>query len=188
MAAEAAISLAAGVVAGSVLLTAFGLDSVVELVSGGVLLWRLSVEARGEETARIELVERRATWVVSVSLAMLCVYVLATSIYDLANQAKPAASPVGIGVSVAAVIAMPYLAYRKRQIARRIDSAALAGDAAESMTCAYMAATVLVGLGLNALFHWWWAEDVAALVFLLWLAGETREALEEARDEGEDEP
>ena len=81
---------------------------------------------------------------------------------------------------------MPYLGIRKRRIAARLESDALRGDAAESFTCAYMAATVLAGLALDALFHWWWAEDLAALGFLFWLAGETREAWEEAR-EGRDE-
>ena len=74
-------------------------------------------------------------------------------------------------------------------IAKRIESGALRGDAASSLTCGYMAATVLVGLALNALFHWWWAEDIAAFVFLFWLVQETREALEEAREgkEGDDD-
>jgi divalent metal cation (Fe/Co/Zn/Cd) transporter len=81
---------------------------------------------------------------------------------------------------------MPALAVAKRRLAVRLDSAALRGDAASSLTCAAMAATVLVGLMLTARFQWWWAEDVAALVFLFWLVGETREALEAARqDESE---
>lgn len=183
---EAALALGAGIVAGSILLTAFGLDSVIELVSGSVLLWRLSVEANGGDVERVEQVERGATWVVAVTLALLCVYVLASSIAGLVTQSKPESSPVGIGVSIAAVIVMPYLALRKRQIAGRISSDALQGDAAESMTCGYMAGTVLVGLALNALFHWWWAEDIAALVFLFWLGRETWEALEEAREGGEE--
>ena len=77
---------------------------------------------------------------------------------------------------------MPILGMRKRRIASRIDSSALRGDAASSFTCGYMAGAVLLGVGLNALFHWWWAEDVASLLFLFWLVGETREALEEARE------
>ncbi len=88
---------------------------------------------------------------------------------------------MGIAVSAAAVLIMPYLAVNKRRIARRIHSDALAGDAANSITCAYMAGTVLVGLGLNSLFGWWWAENVAALLFLVWLVRETIEAFEDAR-------
>lgn len=184
---EAAVSLGAGVVAGSVLLTAFGLDSVIELISGSVLLYRLLVEARGEDLNRhpeeSRRVEHIATRVVAVTLALLCVYVLVSSLFGLATQARPESSPVGIGISIAAVIVMPYLAFRKREIAGRIESEALEGDAAESITCAYMAATVLVGLGLNALLGWWWAEDVAALVFLFWLVRETLEMFGEVREQ-----
>ncbi len=124
-----------------------------------------------------------------MSLALLCVYVLASAIYGLATHAQPESSPVGIGIAAAAVLVMPALAVSKRRLATRLSSGALRGDAASSLTCAYMAATVLVGLLLNAVFHWWWAEDLAALVFLFWLVGETREALEEAREgreEGEE--
>lgn len=183
---EAAVSLGAGIVAGSILLTAFGLDSVIELISASVLLWRLSFESGGGEPERVERVERIATRVVAVTLALLCVYVVAFSIYGLATQAKPESSPVGIGVSIAAIVVMPYLAFRKRRIAERIESEALEGDAAESITCAYMAGTVLVGLALNALVGWWWAEDLATLVFLFWLGRETWEAFEEVREGAEE--
>ena len=178
---EAVVAIGAGIVAGSLLLIAFGLDSVIELVSGTVLLWRLSVEAGGGSLEQAEAAERRAIRIVAAALALLCIYVLATAIYGLIAHVKPESSPVGIGLTLAAVVVMPWLAVSKRRIARRIDSEALAGDSASSLTCGYMAATVLVGLALDALFHWWWAEDVAALVFLFWLAGETQEALEEAR-------
>jgi divalent metal cation (Fe/Co/Zn/Cd) transporter len=170
------------VLAGSLLLVAFGLDSVIELASGGVLLWRLSVEAWGNTLERVERAEHRAAWVVAVSLALLCLFVLVSAGYGLLTREKPDTSLVGIALSLAAVIVMPGLGITKRRIAARIDSGTLRGDAASSFTCGYMAATVLVGLALNALFHWWWAEDLAALVFLIWLVLETREALEEACD------
>lgn len=122
-----------------------------------------------------------------MTLALLPVFVLISSLYELVTHAKPEGAPVGIAVSTAAVTVMPYLALRKRQITGRIESEALEGGAAESFTCADMAGTVLVGLVLNALFHWWWAEYVAALVFLFWLVGETREAFEEARETEDDD-
>jgi divalent metal cation (Fe/Co/Zn/Cd) transporter len=183
---EAVVSIGAGIIAGSALLTAFGLDSVIELVSGAILLRRLLIEAGEGDTERVERAEHRAAWIVAVSLALLCFYVLGTALYGLVTHSMPESSPVGIGISIAAVIVMPWLAITKRRIAKRIESGALRGDAASSLTCGYMAATVLVGLALNALFHWWWAEDIAALVFLLWLVQETREALEEARTGKED--
>jgi divalent metal cation (Fe/Co/Zn/Cd) transporter len=184
---EAIVSIGAGVLAHSALLVAFGIDSVIELVSGAILLWRLSVEARGEDTEQIERAEHRAAWVVAVSLALLCAYVLVTAAYGLITRSRPESSLAGIAISIAALIVMPVLGVTKRRIAARIDSAALRGDAASSFTCGYMAGAVLLGVGLNALFHWWWAEDVASLLFLFWLVGETREALEEAREGREDE-
>lgn len=186
MVVEAVVSIGAGVLAHSALLTAFGIDSVIELVSGATLLWRLSVEVRGEETGHIERAEQRAAWVVAFSLALLCVYVLATAAYGLITRSRPESSLAGVAVSIAALIVMPVLGITKRRIASRIDSSALRGDAASSFTCGYMAGAVLLGVGLNAFFHWWWAEDVASLLFLFWLLGETREALEEAREEHED--
>ncbi len=109
-----------------------------------------------------------------------------TAAYGLITHARPEGSLAGIVISAAALVVMPILGVTKRRIAARIDSSALRGDAASSFTCGYMAGAVLVGVGLNALFHWWWAEDVASLLFLFWLVGETREALEEAREESVD--
>ncbi|HEX8991513.1 MAG TPA: cation transporter [Anaerolineales bacterium] len=178
---EMGVSIAAGILARSVLLTAFGIDSLIELASGGVLLWRLTVEARGGDTAKVERAEHRASWIVSILLALLCVYVLTSALDGLVARSKPEASTIGLAISVAALVIMPYLARVKRSVATRIQSAALAGDAVNSITCAYMAGTVLLGLALNRLLGWWWADDVAALLFLVWLARETLESFEEVR-------
>ena len=178
---EAAIAIAAGVLARSVLLTAFGLDSVIELVSGGALLWRLTVEARSGLLERVERAENRAAWITGVALALLCVYIVTTSILSLLAHAKPEGSLVGIGLAVAALIIMPWLVWRKRSIAAKIDSSALRGDAACSLTCAQMAGALLVGVALNTLFGLWWADAVAALALLYWIVPEAREALEGAR-------
>jgi divalent metal cation (Fe/Co/Zn/Cd) transporter len=178
---EASVSISAGVLAGSVLLTAFGVDSIIELVSGAILLWRLRVEAQEKNTAQVERAEKQAAWVVGISLALLCLYVLFTALYGLLTGSKSESSPVGIAISAVAVLVMPWFAATKRQIAEQIHSGALRGDAACSLTCAYMAGTVLAGLVLNTLFHWWWAENIAALLFLYWLVQETRETLEQAR-------
>jgi divalent metal cation (Fe/Co/Zn/Cd) transporter len=177
---EMAVSVGAGIAAGSILLMAFGIDSLIELVSGAFLLWRLLMESRKGDLERVERAEQRATWVVAVTLVLLCVYVLIMAVYGLLARSKPESSLPGIGISAAAVLVMPYLAVSKRRIARRIQSEALAGDAANSITCAFMAGTVLVGLALNTLFGWWWAESIAALLFLVWLLRETREAFEAA--------
>ena len=185
---EALVSIGAGLAARSILLTAFGIDSVIELASAAILLWRLLVETRGGNRQRVERAEQRARWVVGIALALLSAYVLVTAVLGLVGRQGSESSPAGIGISLAAVIVMPYLAVSKRRIASRIQSVALEGDAASSLTCAYMAGTVLVGLVVNAFFHSWWVEDLAALVFLIWLVRETREVLEEARrDKEEDE-
>ena len=181
MVVEAAVAIGAGLIARSILLTAFGLDSVIELVSGGVLLWRLLKESKARSLEHVERAENRAAWVTGIALALLCLYVAIGAALGLLTRTRPEGSLVGIGLSVAALVVMPLLARRKRAIAARIESAALRGDAACSMTCAYMAATLLVGLALNAALGWWWAEDVAALGLLYWLIGEAREALAGAR-------
>jgi len=182
MSLEAILSIGAGIFAHSALLTTFGVDSVIELLSGAILLWRLRIEAGSRDLEKIERAERKAAWVTVVVLGLLCIYILFTSVYGLAVHSHPENSPVGIGVSLAAVIFMPYLAWRKRGIAKGLGSLAMADDATASITCAYMAGTVLVGLALNALFHWWWVEDVAGLGFLFWLARETWEAFEKVQE------
>lgn len=178
---EAAIALTAGILAGSVLLTAFGIDSILELVSGGALLWRLVTESRGGSVERVERAENRAAWIAGIGLALLCVYIVATAGLSLWSRTRPEGSAAGIGLAVAAVILMPVLVVKKRQIAAAIGSAALRADAACSLTCAYVAATLLVGLVLNTVFGWWWADPVAALALLYWIVPEAREALENAR-------
>lgn len=181
MTVEAAVGIGAGVVARSVLLTAFGLDSVIELVTGGALLWRLATEARGGSLARVEWAERRAAWIAGIGLALLCAYVVVLSALSLLTRVRADASPVGIALAAVALAGMPLLARRKRRIAAAIESPALRGDAACSITCAYMAGALLLGLLARALFGWWWADSLAALALLIWLVPETREALDGAR-------
>jgi len=160
MVVEAAVAIGAGILARSVLLTAFGIDSVIELVTGGVLLWRLMTEARGGSLGRVERAENRAAWVTGIGLVLLCLYVVASAALGLLAHNKAESSVVGIALAVAAVIGMPILARRKRAIAARIDSAALRSDAACSITCAYMAGALLVGLILTAAFGWWWVDSL----------------------------
>ncbi len=182
MAVEAALAIGAGVVARSVLLTAFGLDSVIELISGGTLLWRLSSEARGASSEKMETVERRATTISAVLLVLLCAYVVFVGFAGLVVRLRPEASALGVGVAAAAVLVMPLLAWRKRRANLVIGSPALRADIAETITCAYLAAATLVGAGLNLVAGWWWAEYVAALVLLVFIAMETKEAIESARE------
>lgn len=178
MGVEAALAIGAGVLARSVLLTAFGLDSVIELISGVVLLWRLSIEAHEGETERVERIEIRATDLSAVLLVLLCLYVAVSSVVGLVLGVRPAGSVLGLAVSAAAIVIMPLLAWAKRKVNTRIDSSALEADITETLTCAYLAGATLVGVLLNILFHLWWAEYVAVIVLLFWLIRETREALQ----------
>ena len=181
MAVEAVLAIAAGITARSVLLTAFGADSLIELLSGATLLWRLRVESRGGDDARVDIVERRAVWISAVLLILLCTYVVATSAAGLLFRVEPKGSWLGVAVAAAAVLVMPWLAARKRRANETIQSAALRADIAESATCAFLAAVTLAGAAINALTGWWWIEYVAAVVLLRWLVPEAREALEAAR-------
>jgi len=181
MTVEAAVAIGAGVAAHSALLVAFGLDSVLELVTGAALLWRLWTEQRGAALARVERAERIAAWITGVGLTLLCVYIVGVALLDLVTRAEASPSVAGLALAAAAVVGMPILAWRKRVIARQLNSAALRGDAACSLTCAYMAGALLVGLALHMLLGWWWVESVALLAFLYWLIPEAREALEGAR-------
>jgi divalent metal cation (Fe/Co/Zn/Cd) transporter len=184
MAFEAVLAIGAGIAARSVLLTAFGFDSVIELLSGVTLLWRLSSEARGSGAPGVEGIERRAVRISAALLVLLCTFLVFVGLGGLVARLHPAGSALGVAVSAAAVLVMPMLAWRKRRANVVIGSAALRADIAETVTCAWMAAATLAGAGLNLVAGWWWAEYVAALALLVFILMETREALEAARGGG----
>jgi divalent metal cation (Fe/Co/Zn/Cd) transporter len=181
---EAAVAIGSGIVVRSILLTAFGIDSVIELLSAGILLWRLRAEIRGDSS---EHVERRASWISGTLLVLLCCYVIVASIAGLVKHVGPDTSRLGFAISAAAVVLMPLLATWKKRINRVIQSGALRADIAETLACAYMATFVLIGLILNTTLHWWWTDSVLSLGLLFWLGHEAKEALEAARgnDAGE---
>jgi divalent metal cation (Fe/Co/Zn/Cd) transporter len=178
---EASVAISVGVITHSVSLQGFGIDSIVELLAGGILLWRLLVEQRGGSVERIEQAERRASWVTAISLFALAAYILLASALTFLTQTRPESSWWGVSLAVAAALIMPLLWQGKLRIAQQIGSAALKADAACSVTCAYMSLTLLVGLLLNRFFGWWWADPLAALVLIYFLLQEGREALHEAR-------
>jgi divalent metal cation (Fe/Co/Zn/Cd) transporter len=181
MVAEAAIALGAGFLAKSVSLESFGLDSVIELVGGGVLLWRLLAEQRGVAGEPLERVERRASRIVGWALYALALYIIVAAALALLTQTRPKESWVGLGLALAAVVVMPILWRVKLAVAGRIGSAALRADAACSITCAYMSLVLLVGLALTRAFGWWWADPLASLALLYFVVHEGREALEAAK-------
>jgi len=178
---EASVALTVGFLTHSVSLQGFGIDSIIELISGGVLLWRLLVEQRGGENEVVERAERRAAWITATALFALALYIVIDSAISLLARSHAEASWWGIGLAIAAALIMPLLWRGKLYIARQIGSAALKADAMCSITCAYMSITLLAGLLLNTLFGWWWADPLAALVLVYFIVREGREALHEAR-------
>ena len=176
---EAAAALGIGLATRSLSLETFGLDSLIEIASALVLIWRLQLERQGGESERIEPVERRAARFAGWGLLALALYVLFQSLYSLYVRAQPEASLWGVALAAASLVVMPALARLKLHYAERIGSGALRADAIESLACAYLALTLLLGLGANYLFGWWWADPVAALAMLYFIVREAREALEE---------
>src|SRR5579885_1383389 len=177
---EACVAITVGFATRSVSLQGFGLDSIVELIAGGILLWRLLIEQQGGSLERIEQAERHAALVTAVCLFALAAYIVGESALTFWTGTRPESSWWGVSLAVAAAIVMPLLWQSKLRIAKRIGSAALKADAACSVTCAYMSLTLLLGLLLNAFFGWWWADPLAALALVYFIAREGREALHEA--------
>jgi divalent metal cation (Fe/Co/Zn/Cd) transporter len=167
---EALSGIVAGVIAASVALIGFGADSVIEAGSSAILLWRLNHEF-GEQR------ERTALRLVGVSFILLAVYMGWEAVESLVKHQPPSVSYFGIIFSVLCLIVMPLLARAKRRLAARLDSAAMKADSQQSSICAYLAAILLGGLTLNALFGWWWADPVATLGMLPIIIKEGIEAL-----------
>jgi len=178
---EGAASLLLGWASKSLLLEAFGIDSIVELFSAGVLLWRLRVEASGATTLQhVDLVERRAARLVGYSLYALVAYVVFNSGYGLffAKRITDTHESVwGILIGLVAKIGMPILAAYKLKVATRLNSRALRADAIESITCGYLSIVLMIGLAATWLLGWWWLDSVAALALIPFLIKEARAAI-----------
>jgi divalent metal cation (Fe/Co/Zn/Cd) transporter len=175
---EAAVAIVAGITARSVALTAFGVDSGVELFSSAVVLHRLLQRSASEERGSLSGGERRASRLVGYALYALIAYIVVSAAVSLVLRIEPQPSPVGIGLTVASLGIMAVLWRWRLALADRLGSPALRGDAACSMVCLYMAAVALAGLVLNQLFGLWWADPLAGLALVWWIRGEAREAIE----------
>jgi divalent metal cation (Fe/Co/Zn/Cd) transporter len=171
---EGLISIAAGVVAGSVSLVGFGLDSVIEVSSGAALLWRLSRERNAAERERAE---RTAIRLVGICFIALAFYVLYEAGSALLLRNAPESSPVGIAIAALSVVVMPFLARAKRRVAAKLESAAMRADSRQTDFCAYLSAILLAGLALNAAAGWWWADPAAGIVMVPIIAREGINAL-----------
>ena len=182
--AEAVVAFWAGALAGSVVLVAFGADSIIELFAGGVLVWRLTREGDGTED---EVAERRAQKLVGLTFLVLAAYVLVHSGASLLGWLpRPEPSLVGVGIAVASAVVMSVLYLAKMRVAARMQSRSLRAEAVESLFCDLQDLAVLVGLGFNALLSWWWADPVASLALIPFFIKEGRENLFGDEDDDED--
>jgi len=168
---EAIVAIGAGIVSGSVSLIGFGIDSLIETSSAFVLLWRLREGELGE------LREKFALKLVGISFLLLAAYIAFDAGKSLITFEPPEVSYVGIGLAVLSLIVMPLLARAKRGVAKNINSRAMKADSRQTDICAYLSAILLIGLGLNALFGWWWADSIAAFVMIPIIVKEGIEAL-----------
>jgi divalent metal cation (Fe/Co/Zn/Cd) transporter len=159
--AEGFVAILAGIAAGSVSLIGFGIDSGIEVSAAVIVAWRLHQERR---SGCMEAYDRRATRLIAVAFVALAAYVWIDAIGDLAGRARPEASIPGLVLAVVSVILMPRLARAKRALAPALGSQAVSADAQQTSLCALLSAVLIVGVGLNTLFGWWWADPVAALV------------------------
>ena len=155
---EGAVGITAALIAGSVALLGFGIDSVIEGLASVTVIWRFTGSRRVSADA-----ERRAQKLVAVSFLLLAPYIAQDAIRTLASADHPSTSWVGTGLSVSSIVIMPLLGRAKQDIGRQLGSAATAGEGAQNLLCAYMAAGVLAGLVANAVVGWWWVDPVIAL-------------------------
>jgi divalent metal cation (Fe/Co/Zn/Cd) transporter len=175
MTVEAVVSIAAGIAAGSLVLMAFGLDSVIELASAGVLMWRLRVELQHGQ-AFSEEVERRASRIAGGLLFALAAYVTVAAIWSLWTRQGETFSWPGFIVALVAIPAMRYLARRKIAIAEKLGSRALRADAMEAITCGWLSFVVVIALGAQWAFGAWWIDGIGSLAIVWLLIKEGREA------------
>jgi divalent metal cation (Fe/Co/Zn/Cd) transporter len=178
MVVEGAVAIGAGIVAHSVALTAFGVDSGIELFSSAAVLHRLMRRSESEERGSLTAGERRATRLVGIALYALIAYIVLSAAATVVLRLEPQRSPVGIGLAAASLAIMAVLWRWRLALADRLGSPALHGDAACSLVCLYMAGATLVGLLLNQLFGLWWADPLAGLALTWWIRGEAKEAVE----------
>jgi divalent metal cation (Fe/Co/Zn/Cd) transporter len=171
---EGLVAVVAGAIAGSISLVGFGIDSFIEVTSGSVLLWRMSVDA---EVHRRELNERRALRIVGVCFLLLAAYIAYESALDLWSRRAPEHSIPGIVLACVSLVVMPLLSRAKRKVGHALGSAAMHADAKQTEFCTYLSAILLAGLLLNTLFGLWWADPVAALIMVPIVAKEGIEGL-----------
>lgn len=171
---EGITSVTAGLLAGSVALVGFGIDSFIEVTASLAAIWRLRMDA---EATRRAIAERRALRIIGWCFLALGTYIAIDAALALLDSAAPDESPLGIAIAVVSLIVMPVLARAKRHVATILASRAIRAESRQTDVCMYLSAILLGGLGINALLGWWWADPVAALAMVPFIVWEGREAL-----------
>jgi divalent metal cation (Fe/Co/Zn/Cd) transporter len=179
---EGVVAIGAGMIAGSVALVGFGVDSSVEVISGLGLLWRLRKAGPEATVAEESAAERRALYVVAATFFLLATYIAFEAVTSLLGREEPDRSTVGLVLSVLSLVIMPLLAWWKQRTGRQMGSRALVADSVETWVCSYLSLALLAGVGLHALFGWWWADPVGALAMLPIILWQGWETLSEARE------
>ncbi|WP_437616814.1 cation transporter [Sorangium sp. So ce834] len=174
---EGVVAVTAAVLAGSVALLGFGIDSFVECASGFVMIWRLRAEqAHRLSSQALDAVEHRAQRLVAVSLFLLAAYVAFDAGQALWEGERPEFTLVGVGLTGLSLLVMRWLARAKRRVARQLGSRAMEADAFQTTACVWLSLATLVGIGLNGALGWWWADPIAALVIALLVVKEGADA------------
>lgn len=184
---EAVVAIGAGLLAGSVALVGFGIDSGIEVISAVGLLWRLRKAGPDAEVSEESAAEKRALHIVAATFFLLAAYITYEAIDSLIEREEPLTSPVGIVLSVLSLAIMPGLAWAKQRTGQEMGSQALVADSKETWVCSYLSLALLVGVGLYAIAGWWWADPVAALAMLPVILWQGWETLGEAREGGDDD-
>jgi divalent metal cation (Fe/Co/Zn/Cd) transporter len=186
---EAIVAVGIGIAVGSVALVGFGADSGIEVISAVALLWRLVKAGPHAGIAEEGAAEKKALYLVAATFFLLALYILYEAIGSLLSGEGPESSTVALVLSVLSLIIMPVLAYLKGRTGREMGSRALVADSKETWVCSYLSLALLLGVGLNAAFGWWWADPVGALAMLpviVWQGWETLEEAREDEQEGEE--
>lgn len=183
---EAVIAVTAGIIAGSVALVGFGVDSAIEVLSAVALLWRLRRAGASASAEEHEHAERRALYAVAATFFLLALYIGFEAVSALIDGEEPETSTIGLVLAVVSLAVMPTLAYWKQRTGREMGSRALQADAVETWVCSYLSLALLLGVGTYAAFGWAWADPAGALLMLPVIIWQGWETLEEAREDDGD--
>ncbi len=179
---EAVAAIVFGSLAGSVALVGFGLDSIVEVLSNSIVIWRLSQHGKISAAAE-EKLERRVVKVIAITFFVLSAYVLYESVTKLLFAEIPQASLPGIVIALLSIIVMPLIAWQTRKTGKQIGSKALVADSTETIACSFLSVALLLGLGANYLFGFWQADPIVGLIIVVFLLREGWENWQEASED-----